>query len=374
MSSGVGLDGPSPGIVREALDSGDPLPGTDGFAGELDGTLLRDVLGRRPLFVTRSDGSWTPTRSPDPDGRSVLFPAGCVLDRSALDDPDFDPESAPRRAWTLPDPPVVGGRPDAVSRVRSAIDAVAVPEVPVAFSGGVDSAVVAARTRGPLYAAGFPDGGDLAAARSAAEAMGREGDLTTVEIAPTDLERVVPELARATGRTNAMDVSILAPLWIVAERASADGHDRLAVGQGADELFGGYDKVAKAPTDPRVDAGTVRGAAREMVRTLPDQLARDVVGLRAAGVEPVAPLLQDRVVETALSLPGELLVSDRGERKFALRLAAREWIPDSVAFREKRAVQYGTNVARELDRLARQAGFKRRQEDHVSQYVRSLVE
>ena len=73
------------------------------------------------------------------------------------------------------------------------------------------------------------------------------------------------------------------------------------------------------------------------------------------------PLLSDRVVETALSLPGEALVTDRGERKWALRLAARAWLPDHVAFREKKAVQYGSQVSRELDRLARQNGFKRRE-------------
>jgi asparagine synthase (glutamine-hydrolysing) len=369
------LRGADPDLVREALDSRDPLPGAGGFAGVLDGRVVGDVLGREPLFLSEETGGWTPTLSPDPDRRSVRFPAGSVLDRSRLSDPDLDPRAAAERVLRLPDPPTFEDRKRAVSAVRSALDGTTVPPAcPVAFSGGVDSAIVAAATEGPLYVAGFPDSEDVTAARTAARAMDREDDLTVLEVEPTDLERVVPAIARATGRTNAMDVAILAPLWIVAERASADGHDRLAVGQGADELFGGYDKVAKAPTDPRLEADTVRGAAREMVRTLPEQLARDVPGLRAAGVDPVAPMLSDAVVEAALRLPGGLLVSDRGERKYALRLAAREFVPDTVAFREKKAVQYGSLVARELDRLAREAGFKKRRDDHVGAYVRSLLE
>jgi asparagine synthase (glutamine-hydrolysing) len=103
-------------------------------------------------------------------------------------------------------------------------------------------------------------------------------------------------------------------------------------------------------------------------------LERDVLALRGAGVEPVAPLLDDRVVRAALRLPGDLLVDSRGERKKAFRLAARSFVPDRVAFREKKAVQYGSLVARELDRLARQAGFKRRMDDHVSKYVASRVD
>jgi asparagine synthase (glutamine-hydrolysing) len=255
---------------------------------------------------------------------------------------------------------------------RGAVAAVDIDGLAVAFSGGVDSAALAALLDAPLYVAGFPDSHDVEAARSAARLLDR--DLTVVELTLSDVEAAVPDVAQAIGRTNAMAVQIALPLSLVGRRAAADGHDRLLVGQGADELFGGYAKVARAPEDPRVEADTVRGARREIVQTLPDQLERDVLALRGAGVEPVAPLLHDRVVEAALRLPGEMLVTDRGERKWALRLAVREWLPDPVAFREKKAVQYGSLVARELDRLARQDGFKRRMDDHVSQYVASRLE
>ncbi|WP_135820596.1 asparagine synthase C-terminal domain-containing protein [Halostella litorea] len=352
--------------VRRALDEPDPLPGTRGFAGAVDGRLVRDVLGRQPLFVDGGEWAFSPDELADPEP----FPAGHV--RPA--DGDAEP------VWELPDPDPVTDERVAVAELREALaaaldDAAAedgADATAVAFSGGVDSAVVASRLDAPLYVAGFPDSHDVEAARDAADAMGR--DLHVVELSAADVERAVPAVARATGRTNAMDVSIALPLFLVAERAAADGYDRLAVGQGADELFGGYAKVARAPEDPRVAADTVRGARRELLGTLPDQLERDVLALRAAGVEPVAPMLDDRVVRAGLSLPGDALVDDRGERKRALRLAAREFVPDRVAFREKKAVQYGSLVSRELDRLARQAGFKRRTDDHVSAYVASRVE
>jgi len=255
--------------------------------------------------------------------------------------------------------------------VRSALSALAVPDVPVAFSGGVDSGVLAARSTGPLYVAGFPDSHDVESARTAADALSRE--LHVVEITHESLRKTVPEVVAATGRTNAMDVGIAVPLYLVARRAESDGHDRLLVGQGADELFGGYAKVAKAPEDPRVEADTVRGATREVIGSLPDGLARDRPAIRAAGVEAVAPYLDDRVIEAALALPGDLLV-EGDRRKVALREAAREWVPAEIADRDKKALQYGSLVARELDRLARQAGFKRRMDDHVTKYVESLVE
>ena len=373
------LGGTSPDLVHAALADGDPLPGTGGFAGALDttdlafddegtavagrgGRIVRDVLGRQPVFVDGDRWSLDPDRLDDPR----LVGAGHVRD---LDD------GTDTRVWTLPDPTPETDHGAAVEAVRSAVLR-SVREVPperlaVAFSGGVDSALVASGVDAPCYVVGFPDSHDVRAAREAAAAMDRE--LRVVDLSHDDLVRAIPRIVAATGRTNPMDIGIALPLYLVAERVRADGFARLAVGQGADELFGGYAKVVDPADDPRVDADTVRGARRETVETLPQQLERDVRTLRAAGVEPVAPLLHDRVVRAALPLPGELLATP-DERKVALRRAADGVVPASVASAEKKAVQYGSLVSRELDRLARQAGYKRRMDDHVGQYVRSLID
>ncbi|WP_324662881.1 asparagine synthase C-terminal domain-containing protein [Haloarcula sediminis] len=360
------MRGATDDVVRAALASSDPLPGTTGFAGELDGTLVRDVLGREPLFIEGAlsggpmpDWSHKPTELADPE----LFPAGCVRD-----------SEGERTVWTLPDPEPFDDRATATERVRGAVemsvDSVDTDGLAIAFSGGVDSALLAARLDAPLYVTGFPESHDVEAARSAADLLDRE--LRVVELTHDAIERAVPEIAAATGRTDAMSVQIALPLYLTAERVAADGFDRLALGQGADELFGGYAKVEKAPDDPRVEADTVRGAQREVIATLPDQLPRDVLALWAAGVEPVTPLLHDRVVSVALRLDDRMLV-DGETRKWALRQAALHSLPESIAMRDKKAAQYGSLAARELDRLARQAGYKRRMDDHVTKYIESLL-
>jgi asparagine synthase (glutamine-hydrolysing) len=376
------LRGTSAERVRTALSTADPLPGTGGFAGALDtdvtltdgtvvggrgGRAVRDVLGREPVFVEPPRGNEAARWSFDPRRLDAprLVEAGCVVDLST---------GEKTRAWTLPDPAPETDHAAAVEAVREAVlesvRAVSPDDLAVAFSGGVDSALVASGVDAPCYVAGFPDSHDVAAAREAAAAMDR--DLRVVALSHDDLVRAVPDVVRATGRANPMDVQIALPLFLVAERARADGFSRLAVGQGADELFGGYAKVVSPAVDHRVDADTVRGARRETVETLPRQLPRDVLTLRAAGVEPVAPFLHDRVVAAALALPADLLATDR-ERKVALRRAAEGVLPPDVVGADKKAVQYGSLVSRELDRLARQAGYKRRMDDHVGQYVRSLV-
>ena len=353
------------------------------FGGRLDGDfdaaddarLVRDVLGRQPVYSEAdaadptADGAWAfdPVALVDP----VVVPPGAV--RTAEGDD---------RVLMLPDPPAaepataMGDVDDALASALGVgeNDNKTTDDVAVAFSGGIDSTLVASGfPEAPLYVVGFEGCHDITAAREAAAAIGRVGDLTAIELTHDDLVDAVPRVAAATGRTNPMDMTIALPLLIVAERVAADGYDRLAVGQGADELFGGYAKVVEPAADHRVDSDTVRGAVRETIETLPGQLERDVCGLRAAGVEPVTPFLEDRVVDAALRLPGELLATS-DERKVALRRFGRETagLPSVVVDAEKKAVQYGTYVSRELDRLARQAGYKRRMDDHVGQYIRAL--
>jgi len=384
------LRGADADTVRAAFAAGDPLPGASGvgpaamggFAGRVDDRLVRDVLGRQPVYSDRdaadptADGAWS--FFPDDLADPLVVPPGSV--RTADGD---------EQALTLPEPPARDPA-EAMAAVADAVTAALgldgesddstdnasdeTDDVAVGFSGGVDSTLVAGGfPDAPLYVVGFEGCHDIAAAREAAAAMDRSDDLTVIELTHDDLVDAVPRVAAATGRTNPMDVTIALPLILVAERAAADGYDRLAVGQGADELFGGYSKVVEPGEDHRVEGDTVRGAVRETIDTLPGQLERDVCGLRAAGVEPVTPFLQDRVVDAALRLPGELLATPE-TRKVALRRVARETVglPKTVASADKKAVQYGTYVSRELDRLARQNGYKRRMDDHVGQYIREL--
>ncbi|MFB6093783.1 MAG: asparagine synthase C-terminal domain-containing protein [Halanaeroarchaeum sp.] len=358
------MRGATPAAVRDAIAASDPFPGTRGFAGALpDGRLVRDVLGREPLFVEGPDperaGDWAfdPTALEDP--RSV--PAGTVIDRTG-----------PSDVWSLPER-LPRDRDEAIRSLGNAVDA-ALESVPseglaVAFSGGVDSALLASALDAPLVTVGFPDAPDVSAARDVAEVLGPS--ITVRELSLDDLEAAVPRVATAIGSTNAMDVQIAATLYFAAETAAAAGHDRVAFGQGADELFGGYEKIAAL--DHRVAADDVRGARREALSDLPAGLERDVLAIRAAAVTPVFPYLDDRVLEAALALPERSIVAN-GTRKRGFRRVAADRLPGRVADREKRAMQYGSRVSRELDRLARRAGFKRRMDRHVTRYVRDRLD
>ena len=345
------------------------LPGGRGFAGWHEGALVRDVLGRQPLFVERplleEGGVEWPRNGPgwghDPTAirNAVPFPAGSISAR---------PGHLESR-WSLPTPAPATDRGSILDELDRTLLATCEGTVPddaaVAFSGGVDSALLAALLDRPAYVVGFPESPDLQRAQRVADDL--DVALTVRELDHDALRDHVRRVANRSPHTSAMDLAIGATFSAVGTAVSADGHETLVLGQGADELFGGYEKVAQL--DGRVDADTPRDAVRELLGSLPTQFERDVPVLRAAGVEPLSPYLDDAVVDVALRLPEPLLV-DGTRRKVALRTVAARHLPGELAETEKAAAQYGSRVARELDRLARQAGYKRREDDHVERYVR----
>ncbi|PSP52801.1 hypothetical protein BRC67_03320, partial [Halobacteriales archaeon QH_3_68_24] len=119
MTLEADLRGASAATVRGAIERGDPLPGTAGFAGLVDGALVRDVLGRELVYVDREsadEGASAGARagangsasawSFDPGGLAdpELLPAGSV--RPLRGDPASEGRGEPgaRQVWTLPDP------------------------------------------------------------------------------------------------------------------------------------------------------------------------------------------------------------------------------------------------------------------------------
>lgn len=352
------LHGATPAAVETAIRAGTPFTDDAGFAGELpDGRLVRDVLGRYPIFVDGSAWAFSPTELASP----TAVPPGTVVTKTGSE-----------QVWSLPEPSLFATDREAITHLDTAIretcDAIDPDNTAIGFSGGVDSALLAAHTESPLFTIGFPGESDLTAATTAATAM--ERTCVPIELTHNDLQDAVPIVARATGRTNAMDIAIGCSLYLLAAHVAKEGYEILALGQGADELFGGYEKIAHL--DHRVAADTVLDARREVVLDMEAGLERDILAIRAAGVEPTFPFLGDGVVAGSLRLDGSQLVRD-GTRKWILREIARPYLPDRIANQDKRALQYGSGVAKELDRLARQAGYKRRMDRHVEQYVQSLV-
>ena len=215
----------------------------------------------------------------------------------------------------------------------------------VALSGGVDSALVAALAGRECVVVGVEGSSDLKRAKEVADALDLQ--LEEALIDPGRIEEALAAVLPAIPSRNPVDASIAATLYFVAEWASLRGQERILAGQGADELFGGYARY--------LETTTLAADLERDFSGLPLQLVRDQAVAGLFGVRFSLPYLDVRVVRAAMAIPPEEKVRE-GVRKRPLREVAARHLPGEVAYREKKAMQYGSGVMREVKRLARRRG------------------
>jgi len=231
----------------------------------------------------------------------------------------------------------------------------------VAFSGGVDSALIAHLARLPCVAVGLEGSHDVRRAAAAARTMGLDLEIVT----PTE-DEVAEALARVVrvipDPTNPLEASIATTLSFVAAWAEERGHTRILAGQGADELFGGYARYLSSPD-----------LVAELERDLADhgrQRTRDQAVAALHGAYFSMPYLDVRVVRAAQAIPAGEKVRG-GVRKHPLREIAERHIPAEIARAEKKAMQYGSGIWRAMQRLTRDNGYKKSVQGYLTEISRA---
>ncbi|HIE31515.1 MAG TPA: asparagine synthase [Methanosarcinales archaeon] len=228
----------------------------------------------------------------------------------------------------------------------------------VAFSGGIDSSLIAfvAASMNPeigLYAIGMRGSHDMKQAEKAATLLGLHDRLHLCECTPEDIKSALLPVMHATGSTNPVAVGIGLCMYFVSGCASKYGASVLLTGQGADELFAGYKRYEQVFDDGGLD----RELERDML-ALHDQVERDAAVARLNGVELRMPMLCSGVIDLAREIDAGLKIrrQDGYIRKYILRRASAGHLPAELAQAPKKAAQYGTGIQNVLRRMARRDG------------------
>lgn len=218
----------------------------------------------------------------------------------------------------------------------------------VALSGGVDSTLIAALAGLPCICVGTAGSRDTECAERAAHRLGL--DFSSTRIRPDEVEDAVILVLNTIPCITPVNVAIATTQYFITLAASEGGYSRVLTGQGADELFGGYSRYVSAQD---IDAEL----ARDFL-SLRQQADRDQSVAALNRVLLSMPYLDLRVVRTAEALPASRKVSG-SLRKIALREVAQQYIPADLAWADKKAMQYGSGVWKEIRHLAKRGGFSR---------------
>jgi len=233
-----------------------------------------------------------------------------------------------------------------------------VRKVAVAFSGGLDSSIVAflAKKCGvevQLIHVSLENQHETEEAWKAAEEL--DLPLRVHLFKEADVERVIYEVVALIEEPDALKASIGIPFYWAAEKAAESGYRVLLAGQGADELFGGYQRYVNEYL-MRGEENVRRTMYRDIVGAHESNIERDKKICRFHDVELRLPFASYQIAEFALRLPIELKFekSTDSSRKVVLRKTAESLgLSGEIFGKPKKAIQYGTGVTDALKRIAK---------------------
>ena len=225
----------------------------------------------------------------------------------------------------------------------------------VSLSGGLDSSITAAIAKeyNPdlhLFTVTIDSapGPDLENAVVMAEFLGLKHNHHIYRITDQDISDIIP---RAVWHLESFDEDCISGIIsnYYAARIAKEYTDAVLVGEGADELFGGYRMVLKNPsvTD---DAHREQLAQKLLDIAYNTALRRLDRAWMANGVVYQTPFLDARIVTFAKKIPmAWKIYGDLQIEKFILREAFRDMIPESIANREKLRFAMGVGTDDVMD-------------------------
>lgn len=267
-------------------------------------------------------------------------------------------------------------------KIHEAVESVTANNIGVAFSGGIDSSLLAQvcaniGKNATLLTVGFSNQRDIEVSTEASKAL--DLHLSYEVISLEELEdglrttQSLIEFDRIVRLENCMC------FYYVFRLASKQGLSTVLSANGMDELFCGYHVYTKHSGDEK--------ALRNLMATLVEIARKDkeeVDKMSALfGVDYVCPFLSDSFVDFAIHIPSHFKIKSESDRlrKHILREVALEiGVPRSAALRAKKAFQYSSGIHKAIKRLARRKGFTRQKakamglSSAMEAYVKSLQE
>ena len=329
--------------------------------------VTRDPLGLKPIFVGSRDelvavasdrkALWSiGIREATP-----LLPGGCLkAGKTALAVESSRPqleasgESADQKA-------------DAEELERLLVESVStqtagVRAVAVGFSGGLDSTVIAKiakdmRIDVHLVTVGIGPTPEMARAESTARTLGLP--IITREFSMNDVVECLDRVLWLIEEPNLMKVSIAMAIHWTTRVAMQNGRSVILLGQGSDELFGGYKRFATIMGERGADAASE--AISESIRGAHEvNYQRDEQAISALRAELRLPFATRKITQFASRVPLAMKVRSPTDdvRKWILRdVAIKLGIPTTIAMRPKKAIQHASGVEGAIREIARKRGL-----------------
>ena len=234
----------------------------------------------------------------------------------------------------------------------------------VAFSGGVDSTLIAsylseAGAQLELITTGLENRPELGISSDAADHL--ELPIHTEVFTVREVEEQLNDIIYSVEEPHPVKIGVAYPFHWASKKAFSLGYDTVFSGNGADEVFGGYKRHQLAHAGGE-DAGAMM--YQDTADSWINNFHRDTKTCTDQGTRLILPFTHPDIIEYGLGIPVQLKLTgaENGLRKMILRkLAKRKGIPERFSDRPKKAAQYSTGVNNALRKIAKRKGMNVRE-------------
>ena len=237
-------------------------------------------------------------------------------------------------------------------------------KVGIAFSGGLDSSVLALLADNcQLYTVGLESSSDVEWSIRIAKELNKP--IKTKIVTLTEAEHIIKEVVHILKSADVTHVGIGCVVYAVLEMAKPDGIKVVLGGLGAEEIFGGY----KRHIEYGKDLENIHDRLWEGLYGMEQRdLARDIPIAKHFGITLVAPFLNEELVTYAMRIDPKLKINNERRKIILQDTAFALGLPKDVAYRPKMAAQYSSKFDRAMEKLAKKHGLALKKE-----YLQSIL-
>ena len=230
-------------------------------------------------------------------------------------------------------------------------DTVTEKRIGVAFSGGVDSTLLAKLVKDLEYdihllTIGFHDSHDINFAKEVNQILNFPHSISEIE--PENFKETSDKIHQLIKSDNLSWNENSIAFYYVAELAQKNGLKTVTTANGIDELFCGYNSYREA-----IEAGEDEVLKMMNMKLKNEEEMMVAINTVTAefGVRMIQPFLSPNFIDYAKKIPVSEKIhgSDDMKRKHPIRELAMDYgIPEVAAQKQKKALQYGSQIHKSL--------------------------
>lgn len=213
----------------------------------------------------------------------------------------------------------------------------------VFLSGGLDSSILAALscrqdTEVHTFTVGFSQSQDQFYAREVADYLGTHHHEYISDL--TEIYEILPSVIY---HLESFDVSLVRSAvanYLASQQAAESGVDIILMGEGADELFGGYNYLKnKNPVEQSLELNKLLAESHSMSLQRVDRMTS------AYGLDVGLPFMDSRLIKLAEQIPINYKITADKTEKWILRTAFTGDLPENIIWRPKVEFSQGSGTA-----------------------------